>query len=66
MIDIIMELLLVWVMGCGMLIAAFVVGDVTGEWLPRVLRSLHQRYIAAKVRMGWWNVAARHKRRVRA
>ena len=65
MMDVVLELLLVWTCGCFMLLAAFVVGDVTGDWIARELNELHRRCRAAWIKAGWQDVAARHRRRVK-
>ena len=65
MMDVVLELLLVWTCGCGMLLAAFVVGDVTGDWMTKAMRKLSDRIQRARIRMGWWEVAAAHKRKVK-
>lgn len=60
------ELLLVWTIGCGVIAATFVVGDVTGDWMSKITRELYDRYRRAQIRMGWQEVAARHRRKVKA
>ena len=66
MIDVVIELLLVWVIGVAAIAAAFVLGDVTGDWMSALILRFARRYHEAKIRMGWWEVAARHKRKVKA
>ena len=60
------ELLLVWTIGCGVIAATFVVGDVTGDWMVRELNELHRRCRAAWIKAGWQTVAARYRRKVKA
>lgn len=64
--EIIMRFLLLGVIGAAMLLATMVMADVGGDWMARLIIKLYQRWQAAKIRMGWWTVAARHRRRVKA
>lgn len=58
MTEAIMELLLVWTVGCIFFGVTFYVGDAFADWfMPRWKR--------AKERLAWQEVAARHKRKVK-
>lgn len=61
MIEIIMKFLLLFIWGAAGLLAAMVAADYGDELLARLIR----RWQQAKLRVGWQDVAARHRRRVK-